>query len=320
MVPPRPDPPPSRGTVTIIVTVYNRRETVGRTLRSILAQTYPHLDIIVVDDGSTDDSLAVVRSFPDPRIRVFVHERNLGVTAAKNTGLENIKGDWFTFVDSDDELVPEAIDTLLSVLERDPLLTHIECNCTDAATGRLTGEGLDADQPLDEATIVGKMKHDHWGILHTTLLRGNRFNPRVPGYETILWTKVRQGSRGYYLHRGLNIVHHEGAGRVTRKRRSIAEIAAIHAELLREEDWLESLKAYNPDEHLAVCREGYLNTAAVGDRRSAQKYAARLEGHEKSLRDRASGAIVGLSGKYGARALLFAARAVSALKRRVAGR
>lgn len=97
---------------SIIIPVYNRAPLVGRTLRSCLSQSFTDFEIVVVDDGSLDDSVDVVRSFGDPRIRLIVHERNLGRCPARNTAMGVARGQWFVFLDSDDELVEGALETI----------------------------------------------------------------------------------------------------------------------------------------------------------------------------------------------------------------
>ncbi len=97
---------------SVIVPVYNRVAHVGRALTSCLAQTFPDFEVVVVDDGSSDGSAAAVRSFTDPRIRLIVHDRNQGRCPARNTGMANSRGEWFVFLDSDDELLPGALQTI----------------------------------------------------------------------------------------------------------------------------------------------------------------------------------------------------------------
>lgn len=103
--------------VTVIVPVYNVRSYVGECLESIVRQTYDNIQIIVVDDGSTDDSLQVVHAFSDPRIEIVVKE-NGGLSSARNAGLDHARGDYLIFVDADDlvhhRLVETAVEAALA--------------------------------------------------------------------------------------------------------------------------------------------------------------------------------------------------------------
>src|SRR5688572_6629765 len=97
---------------SIIMPVYNRAALVGRALRSCLSQSFADFEIVVVDDGSSDASVDVIRTFDDPRIRLVMHERNRGRCPARNTGMAAARGQWFVFFDSDDELLEGALETI----------------------------------------------------------------------------------------------------------------------------------------------------------------------------------------------------------------
>ena len=100
--------------ISVIVPVYNLAPWLGRCVESILAQTCENLEVILVDDGSGDDSLAIAREFArqDCRVKV-IHQENAGVTAARLRGVEEATGDWIGFVDGDDELEPQMYARLL---------------------------------------------------------------------------------------------------------------------------------------------------------------------------------------------------------------
>ena len=88
--------------VSIIVPVYNTEKFLHRCIDSILAQTYTDFELLLIDDGSKDSSGAICDEYAvkDARVRVF-HKENGGVSSARNLGLDNAKGEWITFVDSD---------------------------------------------------------------------------------------------------------------------------------------------------------------------------------------------------------------------------
>ncbi len=103
--------------VSIIVPVYNTQDYLKRCVDSLQKQTYPNLEIILMDDGSTDNSLDICRKFAeaDARIKVISHP-NRGVGAVRNAGLACVRGEYVAFVDSDDWVEPDMYESLLGVM------------------------------------------------------------------------------------------------------------------------------------------------------------------------------------------------------------
>lgn len=106
--------------ISVIIPTYNRADLIGETLRSVLDQTYPDFEIIVVDNGSTDNTEEVVRSFNDLRIRYHWQE-NSGLPAnSRNVGIVMAKGQWVAFLDSDDLWLPRKLELQVRCFEDHP--------------------------------------------------------------------------------------------------------------------------------------------------------------------------------------------------------
>jgi glycosyltransferase involved in cell wall biosynthesis len=101
--------------VSIIIPAYNQSKYLGSAIESALSQTYRKLEVIVVDDGSTDETPEVVGRFSDPRIR-YEWQRNHGLSAARNTGIRIARGGYYAFLDSDDEFLPNKLEVLLDAM------------------------------------------------------------------------------------------------------------------------------------------------------------------------------------------------------------
>jgi glycosyltransferase involved in cell wall biosynthesis len=106
--------------VSIILPTFNRAETIGRSIRSALNQTYSNFELLVIDDGSTDNTAGVLAAVSDPRLRVIWHTTNRGAPAARNTGIANARGTYISFLDSDDEWHPDKIEKELAIMEDQP--------------------------------------------------------------------------------------------------------------------------------------------------------------------------------------------------------
>jgi glycosyltransferase involved in cell wall biosynthesis len=110
----------NKPTVSIIIPTYNRKLLIGRSVRSVLNQTYRNFELIIVDDASTDNTEEVVSSFNDERIRYVRHEENRGEAAARNTGIKAAKCNYIAYQDSDDEWFPEKLARQMELLENAP--------------------------------------------------------------------------------------------------------------------------------------------------------------------------------------------------------
>lgn len=103
--------------ISIIIPLYNKKSTIERCIYSALTQSYPFIEILVVDDGSTDGSGAIVLSIQDNRLR-YLLKMNGGVSSARNYGICRAKGEWIIYIDADDYFLPNALEILLSLAKK----------------------------------------------------------------------------------------------------------------------------------------------------------------------------------------------------------
>ncbi len=105
--------------ISVVIPLYNKASQIASTLRSVLAQTYQDFEIVVVDDGSTDNSLAEVGKVGDSRIRI-IHQPNAGVSAARNKGISAAKGEFIALLDGDDHWEETYLETQLQLAHSYP--------------------------------------------------------------------------------------------------------------------------------------------------------------------------------------------------------
>ncbi len=114
----------SKGLVSIIIPVYNGEKFLKEAVESVYAQTYKHFEIVVVDDGSTDGTVELVKSYPDIQL---IEQEHKGVAAARNNGLSHARGEYIAFIDCDDIWNPDKIEKQINFFKKKPETGVIVC-------------------------------------------------------------------------------------------------------------------------------------------------------------------------------------------------
>jgi glycosyltransferase involved in cell wall biosynthesis len=105
--------------ISVIIALFNKGPYIKRAIDSVLAQTFTDFELIVVDDGSTDDGVRIVEGLLDPRIRL-IRQTHAGVAAARNTGIKSALGEWIAFLDADDILYNDALESHIGNIKKNP--------------------------------------------------------------------------------------------------------------------------------------------------------------------------------------------------------
>lgn len=274
---------PERPWITLVMAAYNRAHTLDRAVRSVTSQRFGDWQLVIVDDGSRDDTLRLARSYDDPRIEVVAHGENRGVTAAKNSGFDRARGLWVSTLDSDDELAPDALQRLHDTAAAiDPAVASITCHCLDANTGLRCGTGLVGSQYTDMGASMRVSRGEHWGIYRREALGDHRFNEALFGMEGVLWVKILRGVRWYYLDEGLRIYHTDGADRISAmrfgdRRRDERLYRSYRALVDDEQEYLDALRALDPAEHHRTLSRLLGQFALEGDVARFDRVAAMAE-------------------------------------------
>ena len=139
--------------VSVIIPCYNHGRFLAEAIESVVQQTYPNVEIIVVDDGSTDSTAEVAGGYPQVK---YVYKKNGGLSAARNTGIEKSKGDYIVFLDADDWLYKDAIETNIHYFQ-----TQKELALVSGAYDRYFAEKKDTQE---EVKIISE--DPYWHLLH----------------------------------------------------------------------------------------------------------------------------------------------------------
>ena len=181
--------------ISVVMPVYNCQNYVDEAINSVLSQTYKHFELIIIDDGSKDKTLAKVEKYAknDKRIRVFVNKENMGIGATLNIGLEHAKGVYIARMDGDDTCAPSRFEKELMYLEKHPEkdlvftdLTYIDEKGKQFGKRKYTLQGLhkriQKESPIAHATVLFKKS-----ILNKT----GMYNSAFDGAEDYdLWIRM----------------------------------------------------------------------------------------------------------------------------------
>lgn len=133
--------------VSVVIPMFNRVATIRRAVGSALAQSFRDIEVIVVDDASSDESVAAVTAIDDPRLRLVRRDKNGGAAAARNAGVAASRGSLVAFLDSDDEWFPPKLEIQVTALEAAP--AHAGVSCTGVEM-HLLDHAITRLQPLED--------------------------------------------------------------------------------------------------------------------------------------------------------------------------
>lgn len=195
--------------ISVIIPVYNAAPYLEACLQSVRQQTYSDLEIICVNDGSTDNSLEILRAIAlyEPRMRL-IDQKNAGVSVARNVGIDIATGEFVTFVDSDDEITPEMYQTLMSHQ------AHYDADVVHCGYRKINLDGTQKDvggtydiRVQDSAEAITCLLQGRYfaggpcnKIYRRSLLNGTRFDPSLKINEDVLFNAEVFSKAGRLVH------------------------------------------------------------------------------------------------------------------------
>lgn len=227
--------------ISVIIPLYNKEKSIAGTIQSILAQDYYDLEIIVVDDGSTDNGPSIVEQLNDTRIRIC-KQANGGPSRARNTGIENANGDWILFLDADDVLLPQAFSNFLSVASRYKDINCFAFNFVISGYRIPTRFYTNNREVLFKNPVKGWCKRSLFPRTGATFFRKfivekYRFNDGLRRYEDAEWLfKVMRSER--FVRGKLTIMEYcVGSAQASCPRNDIAEDFIGHLDFRHKTIW-----------------------------------------------------------------------------------
>jgi succinoglycan biosynthesis protein ExoO len=158
--------------VSVIIPAYNTSAYISRAIESALTQTLKNIEIIIVDDASTDNTLAIAKSFTDPRLQVFTNSQNLGASTSRNVAINQASGRWIAVLDSDDWYAPERLERLVrladcqgaDIIADDLYLIKDDEECAWTTLIEQSGESISSIKHIDPVYFVDSDIYDRIGL------------------------------------------------------------------------------------------------------------------------------------------------------------
>ena len=190
-----------------------------RAINSVLNQTYQNFEIIVIDGGSTDNTTEVIEPFKhDSRFVFDRFAKNRGTSEARNKGFDLATGDYVALLDSDDELLPEALKVAADKFAQlsPEGVGVIWFDRIDYVTRRVSGESSGIDGfILYEDLLCRRVQGDFWLVIERKVLGELHFDERTFGYEGLLWLRLLARTKFYHVTTPLYIQHREHGSTIT---------------------------------------------------------------------------------------------------------
>lgn len=214
-----------RNTISIVIPAYNAEKTIKRCIDSILSQTYKNLEIIIIDDGSTDNTLMECQSMNDCRIKV-IHTLNYGQGHARNIGIDAANGEYIAFVDADDYCEPDMYENLYRMITTNNA-DMVCCGHCDVIGGKLI-EHRNSDKNLlnrtDALRHFAKMDGIKWGVwdklFKTNKINDLRFPSKKMHAEDVIFLLqfITHNNIFYYENIGSYHYYRDNANSFTKKK------------------------------------------------------------------------------------------------------
>lgn len=225
--------------ISIIIPLYNKEKAIQRTLNSVLSQSYQNFEIVIIDDGSTDKSVEVVKQLKDHRIRLFA-KPNGGPSSARNMGIEKASGEWIMFLDADDELINDALKNALEVLTFHSEIEVLACNFYTREKGEMrpyyrkkNKEGIIED-PYKENALARLSLRTGAAFFRAEKIQALRFDERIRRYEDMAFNLEVFSSMKIYRSNISTLIYDRNESEASKPRKNPNEDYVCHLQMKRE--------------------------------------------------------------------------------------
>ena len=269
---------------TIAITAYNRETEIERCLESCFRQDFSDFEVVVVDDGSTDGTAAVLQERWEPRIRLFRHPTNQGTNPSRHTAVSQARGEWVVVLDSDDELVPHSLRRLHEIIDELPPDVRVVRGRYLWNDGQVTPRFV-PDGPIG---YVGRIQwveqeggHDDLHCVHRSVFaRTPYIRGRRGPIETLWELDLARNELVLYVEEVLALAHNTAVNSILRsvdRRELVPRLLAEAEDVL----WVmettlrrhgDALRKHGPGQYREILRIAAEQAFLVNERRKALRY------------------------------------------------
>lgn len=272
--------------VSVVIATYNRASILGKAIESVLCQTYDSYEIIIVDDGSTDDTLSVVSKYESSRIK-YVYQENNGRSSARNRALSLIQGEYVAFLDSDDMYFPQKLELQVELLENNPAfgMSYTSARVSDEYGNEIFKDGVADGGGAYYRAINSGWLHDKIAfylpvtiLLPTVMVRRDILN-HVGGFDeslsrfedTDLWRRISKVTQIIALDEPLTTVLTHSGNRMESPEEVYQSLSSYIRKTLKEDSGDDSL-VYREGAARLFLHYGYAVNSVYCQRRLSEPF------------------------------------------------
>lgn len=266
---------------SIIVPTYNRAQLIARSIKSVINQTYKDFELIVIDDGSVDNTLEIINLFSDHRLVYKRLPENRGCNAARNLGLDLTRGEYIVFLDSDDELLTDALENFHNIWSqvKDNKIGNVVTRCIDSKNKLKMGYLEKDNLILQYQDIVCRKKA--WGEFlscwRSDIIEKMRFPEKISTQDSIFWFRLAKKCDFLYRDIITKIYYRDSILNLSSIERQIknAPKLAKGVEILLDEH-AETWKRLCPDCYITHLKSAAFFNLLAGNKRHSRKWTKKI--------------------------------------------
>ncbi|MBQ0798950.1 MAG: glycosyltransferase family 2 protein [Porticoccaceae bacterium] len=273
----------SKPLVTVLVTSYNHQEFVAECIYSVIRQTYENIELIVIDDGSTDKSKSVIEEILEKHQFTFIPQENQGLAAVLNKGLSLGKGEYFVSIGSDDACMLDRIEKQVEFMESREDIAVCAGNCLVVDEQSFPEKKQSFNKPR-ELTFDNIYLHDKAGIKAPTAMcradvmrQVGGYNPKIKLEDIYMWLKITNAGYGVYVLGDVLAFYRKHSGNQSKDMRFMADsLEAIYGEYSEHPQYKSMIKKLLTNLFAKSVRRGYPNSINLFKRIRLGQYNLKL--------------------------------------------